>query len=85
MVLLDVRGADEFASGHIEGAVNISHDQVAGRLSELDKSVPIHVFCKMGGRAQMAGQVLAAAGFDVHCVVGGGMALWEASGFPVVR
>ncbi|MFQ5488283.1 MAG: rhodanese-like domain-containing protein, partial [Gammaproteobacteria bacterium] len=35
-LLLDTRSADEFAQGHILGALNISHDQLPERLGELD-------------------------------------------------
>lgn len=85
VVLLDVRGPSEFASGRIPGAVNIPHDQLEARLQEIEAGKPVHVYCKMGGRAQRAASVLAAGDVDVTCVVGGGMDLWTSLGFPVER
>jgi len=82
-ILLDVRGPSEFATGRVPGAVNIPHDQIEARLGELEAGALVHVYCKMGGRAQMAATTLAAAGADVRCVVGGGMDLWTSLGFPV--
>ena len=63
-VLLDVRTAEEFAEGHVEGAVNIPHDQVEARSDEIDglqggdKGKPIVVYCRSGKRAGVAKQTL---------------------------
>ncbi len=76
-VLLDVRTEDEFAQGHVEGAHNISHDQLEGRLEEIerltggDKSKPIVTYCRSGGRAGKARTMLEAAGYTRVTNVGG--------------
>ena len=63
-VLLDVRSADEFAEGHVDGAVNIPHDQIDARAAEIDelqggdKSKPIVAYCVSGRRAGIAKQSL---------------------------
>ena len=80
--ILDARGPDEFAAGHIEGAINIPHTEVAARLSEIPKDKPVMVHCAMGGRAKMAAGVLEANGYEVWCVSQGGMKEWAALRFP---
>jgi len=83
-LLLDVRRPDEFAAGHVPGAVNVPHDQLASRLAELgvDRDAPVVVYCESGRRAGMATEVLLGAGFeDVRHLVGD-MAGWRESGRP---
>lgn len=63
--VLDVRGADEFAEGHLPGAVLIPHDQVPARLGELGPPREIVLYCRSGRRARMAGPALEQAGFEV--------------------
>ncbi len=81
-LLLDVRSPEEFAAGHVPGAVNIPHDQVAQRLSEIDRQRWVLVYCQSGRRAGMAEGVLAGASFDVRQVEGS-WARWKADGRPV--
>jgi PAT family beta-lactamase induction signal transducer AmpG len=85
VIILDVRGPAEFARGRVPGAINMPHDQVAARFGELEAGKPVHVYCKMGGRAQHAANSLVAAGVDVCRVEAGGMDLWTSLGFPVER
>ena len=53
-VILDVRGPNEFAEGHIEGSLNIPHDSVVEHVDKLKEYKNIYIHCKMGGRAKMA-------------------------------
>ena len=69
--LLDVRGAEEFAAGHVGGAVNIAYTRVAVRLGELPPQRPVFVHCGSGLRAAMAASFLAKEGIDVVHVDGG--------------
>jgi rhodanese-related sulfurtransferase len=80
--LVDVRGAAEFASGHVPGAINIPHTEVAARLSEIPKDKPVLVHCRMGPRAQAAATVLEQNGYDVYCVSQGGMMEWLEKSYP---
>ncbi|MBR7743966.1 MBL fold metallo-hydrolase [Phycicoccus sp. BSK3Z-2] len=65
--VLDVRRAPEFASGHIEGAVNIPIHEIVGRVDEVpDGEVWVH--CAGGYRASVVGSILQAAGKDVVVV-----------------
>ena len=52
--LLDVRTADEYQQSHAPQAIHIPLDQLAARLTELDKNRPIAVHCRSGARAEMA-------------------------------
>ncbi len=53
-VIIDVRGADEFAEGHLKGAINIPNEQLAHRLNEIDQKKNVIVYCVSGLRAEMA-------------------------------
>jgi len=87
ILVLDVRSPNEHAVGHIAGAVNIPHNEIGARLSELadyrDKHVSI--CCWAGGRADIAKQALREAGFTSLLDLRGHMAEWERLGFPVER
>ncbi|MFU8894051.1 MAG: MBL fold metallo-hydrolase [Luteolibacter sp.] len=63
--VLDVRGAGEFAAGHVKGAVNIAHTRLAARIYDLPKGDTLHVHCAGGARAAMAASFLASTGRDV--------------------
>jgi cytochrome c peroxidase len=84
-LILDVRTADEFASGHVPGAVNVSHDEVALRIEELgeDKSRPVVVYCESGRRAGVAASVLLDSGFSHVRHLTGDMSEWRAAGRPL--
>jgi phage shock protein E len=63
--LVDVRSPSEYASGHIEGAVNIPVQELPTRVGELgrDKARPIVVYCRSGSRSAHAKRLLEHAGF----------------------
>jgi hydroxyacylglutathione hydrolase len=63
--VLDVRGAAEFESGHVPGAVNIAHTRLGPRLGDVPRGEPLHVHCGGGGRAASASSFLERQGFDV--------------------
>lgn len=62
--LVDVRTPGEFGGGHIAGARNIPVDTIGSRLGELDKTRPVVVYCRSGGRSAAAAGVLVGAGFS---------------------
>lgn len=84
LCILDVRTAEEYASGHIPGAINISHKEISAHLDELaaHKDWNIVVYCERGGRARMACSALAKAGFVNVCHLRGDMAAWRKAGQP---
>jgi phage shock protein E len=80
--LLDVRTPEEFASGHIHGAVNIPVDSLESRLSEVPTDQSVVVYCRSGNRSAQASQILAQAGYtNIYDM--GGLNDWTAQGFPV--
>ena len=81
--LIDVREVDEFARGHVPGAVNLPMSSLGARLDELPDE-PFDVICKVGGRSGRVVEALAARGYDATNV-DGGTDEWIAAGFPVER
>lgn len=68
-LMVDVRTPAEFSAGHLDGAINISHDQTLERLAEYgtDKSRSIVVYCRSGRRSGVAHSILVEQGFtNVH-------------------
>jgi phage shock protein E len=83
--VLDVRTADEYVSGHVPGAVNIPHDQLAGRLAEVPKDRDVVLYCRSGRRAMLAGEVLADHGYARLEYLQGDMPAWVEQGRPVEK
>ena len=83
-LLLDVRTPAEFADGHVPGAVNIPHDELAERLNEIEghQNDEVVVYCERGGRAARARTVLADAGFREIRHLAGDMSAWREAGRP---
>jgi rhodanese-related sulfurtransferase len=79
--LLDVRTPEEFAAGHLPGAVLIPHDALALRLDELDRGRPVVVYCRTGRRAAIAEDLLRQRGFEVSQLPCSWLA-WQAAGLP---
>jgi NADPH-dependent 2,4-dienoyl-CoA reductase/sulfur reductase-like enzyme/rhodanese-related sulfurtransferase len=69
--LLDVRTPQEFASGHIPGAVNIPVDDLRSRLGELPRDREIAAYCQVGQRGYLATRVLRQDGFSASNIGGG--------------
>uniref|UniRef100_A0A4W5L6T9 Rhodanese domain-containing protein n=1 Tax=Hucho hucho TaxID=62062 RepID=A0A4W5L6T9_9TELE len=67
-IILDVRSKVEYASGHIEGSINIPVDILKNSLSQLkDKNKPIITCCASGMRSARAKNILKTHGYvDVH-------------------
>ena len=85
LVVLDVRSADEFATGHVPGAINIPHDVLASRLKELHArdNAEFVVYCETGRRASKAQRILQSDGFIRVSHLQGDMAQWRRDGLPV--
>ena len=87
LVVLDVRTPAEFAAGHVPGARNIPHDQVAARLDELaaSRDQTVVLYCRTGRRSGLAAEVLRSAGFGRLLQLEGDYPGWEAARRPVER
>ncbi len=77
-VIIDVRSPDEFAAGHVDGAINIPLDSLAVRASALPKDAVLVTVCgKGGGRSERAATELRALGFDSARSLCGGTQAWR--------
>lgn len=83
-VVLDVRSAEEYASGHVPGARNVPVDELAARLAELGsaREAEVVVYCERGGRAERARKLLREAGFSDVRHLEGDMSGWRSDRLP---
>lgn len=86
-LVLDVREADEFAQGHLQGARHIPLAQLADRINEIQKfkEKPVLLVCQRGSRANAAAKLLKAQGFTTLNVLKGGMAAWVEAKMPATK
>ena len=72
-ILLDVRRADEFAAGHIPGAVNLPNEKIGTEeiASLPDKNQTIYIYCRSGNRSKQAADKLLALGYTNLIEFGG--------------
>ncbi|RTL61619.1 MAG: rhodanese-like domain-containing protein [Pseudonocardiaceae bacterium] len=76
--VLDVRSPEEFAAGHVPGAVNLPLPEVEAAANRY-AGRRVFVICQSGGRSAAAARTLTAAGADATSVAGG-TAGWLKSG-----
>jgi rhodanese-related sulfurtransferase/glyoxylase-like metal-dependent hydrolase (beta-lactamase superfamily II) len=82
--ILDVRERDEWAAGHIPGAVHRPYHDIHALPDGLDPFRPIAVICGSGQRSAVAASMLQHLGAeDVIHVVDGGVPAWQRQGWPV--
>jgi rhodanese-related sulfurtransferase len=84
--VLDVRTAAEYQTGHISHAFQADWnlpDQFRDRVSHLDKSLPIYVYCLSGGRSGKAAEWMASQGFKSVFALKGGINAWKQAGKPL--
>lgn len=88
-LLIDVREYDEFASGHLQGAVHMSRGMLEFKMSanpELAaRDLKIILYCKTSGRAALAALQLKEMGYQNVRSIVGGIDAWVAAGKPVVK
>lgn len=78
-ILVDVRGDDEWESGHAAGAMHLSVDRIrSGEVPTKDVSKKVYLYCASGGRSGTAMQVLKEKGYDTESI--GGLSGWQAAG-----
>ena len=81
-LLIDVRTPEEFASGHIQNAINISVETLQARLDEVPGGTPVVVYCRSGNRSATAAQILVEGGYQPVYDLGG-IKDWVAQGLPI--
>ncbi|HKB50629.1 MAG TPA: rhodanese-like domain-containing protein [Solirubrobacterales bacterium] len=82
-LVLDVRGAGEYADGHIADSLHIPYGELARRLDELPRDRALATICKGGKRSGLAASVLQREGFETIHVARGGVGTWQAEGRPI--
>jgi phage shock protein E len=85
--VLDVRRPDEFAAGHVEGAVNIPVHELAKHVDELpdDPDTLIVVYCRSGVRSMFATSALLVLGYSTVYNMPGGFLAWQDAGYRIQR
>lgn len=86
LVVLDVRTPEEYAEGHLDGAVLVDFydPDFADQLSQLDPAVPYLVYCRSGNRSGQTLTLMQQLGFASAADVDGGIVAWQSAGLPVV-
>jgi phage shock protein E len=86
-LLLDVRTPEEFATGFIDGAVNLDYkaEGFEQKLDSLDKSVTYFVYCASGGRSDKAAEIMKDKGFTSIITLDGGLSAWTNEGRPLQK
>lgn len=85
--IVDVREADEFASGHLPDALNIPASKLSERVGELEKfkDKPIIFCCASGMRSGKASAELKKQGFAKLYNLAGGVDAWVGAGYPIKK
>ncbi|MDR7208861.1 thioredoxin domain-containing protein [Flavobacterium piscis] len=80
--ILDVRTPDEFASEHLDNAINVNwnSDDFSAKAATYNKSKPVFVYCLSGGRSKKAAAKLTEMGFTNVYEMEGGIMKWKAEG-----
>lgn len=88
-LVLDVREPDEYAAGHLPGAVSVPRGLLEFKLSATPAMTPrdlkVVVYCKSGGRAALAAASMKDMGYLQVVSLVGGFDGWQSAGYPVVR
>jgi rhodanese-related sulfurtransferase len=88
-VLLDVREADEFAAGHLPGAVLVPRGLLEFKLSGTPalsgRDLKVVLYCKTSGRAALAAQAMQSMGYLNVSSIAGGFDAWAAAGKAVIK
>ncbi|MEV4975286.1 rhodanese-like domain-containing protein [Streptomyces scopuliridis] len=86
-LVLDVRENDEWAAGHVEGALHVPMSDFVARFGEVTGAMAegrrAYVMCRVGGRSAQVTQYLVQQGVDA-VNVDGGMLAWDGAGRPMV-
>ncbi|MBU3651706.1 MAG: sulfurtransferase [Limnohabitans sp.] len=88
-VVIDVREADEYAAGHIPGAMHASRGMLEFKLSASPdlsrRDLKVVLYCKTSGRAALAAASMKEMGYLNVTSISGGFDAWVAAGKPVAK
>ncbi|GGX49251.1 thiosulfate sulfurtransferase GlpE [Saccharospirillum salsuginis] len=76
VTVLDIRDPVSFESGHIDGALHLTNDNVQERLAEVPTDRPVVVCCYHGNSSQPVAQWLSEQGFETVYSLDGGYSAW---------
>jgi hydroxyacylglutathione hydrolase len=82
LFVLDVREKEEYADGHIPGALNIYVGELEKRLAEVPSDRPVVSVCSTGNRSGLGASILERGGFKKVYNLIGGMTAWKEKGYP---
>ena len=87
IAVIDVRTPEEFADGHIDGAVMIDFyaDSFGDEIAALDPDATYLLYCRSGNRSGQTAALMAELGFDRVYDLEGGVIAWDAAGGALVR
>jgi rhodanese-related sulfurtransferase len=87
IIILDVRDKDEFETGYIPGAINLSRGMLEFKISTLipDKDAAIIVYCGIDLRGPLATKTLNEFGYKNAVNINGGLKAWKAAGYPIAK
>lgn len=88
-VVIDVREADEYAGGHLPGAINLPRGLLEFKLSGTpaleSRDLNVVLYCKTSGRAALAAVAMQSMGYLNVASIAGGFDAWVAAGKSVVK
>ena len=87
VLVVDVRSAGEFAEGHVPGAINIPHNELAKHMSRLAgyENKEVLIYCRSGRRAGVAESELSDKGFTQLYHLKGDMLGWQKTGQKIAK
>ncbi len=86
-VLIDVRTAEEFAAGHIQGAINIDYYSAdfSNQIEKIGKEKPVLLYCRSGNRSAKSMQMMYKMGFIEVKHLDGGIKAWKAENRKTIQ
>ena len=88
-ILIDVREADEYAAGHLPGAIHMSRGMLEFKMASnpmmQSRDLSIVLYCKTSGRAALSAKSLADMGYTHVRSIAGGVDAWVAAGHEVYK
>ncbi|MGM0766697.1 MAG: rhodanese-like domain-containing protein [Pseudomonadota bacterium] len=88
-LLIDVREADEFHSGHIPGAINIPRGILEFKLTNdpalEDRGLNLVIYCKNSGRSALSAKAMKEMGYVHVQSIAGGIEAWQEAGKPIIK
>lgn len=87
LLLIDVSSAEDFATGHVKGAINIPFEQFEKQVQTLrkEKNRNIVIVCKDGKRSMTACGILVANKFEWVWYLKKGLEAWTAANYPIEK